>query len=62
MSGYQEKLLTEGQSDGRTDNGNFMRPSVYGGPIYPEYYETTYEVHVLSKLENIIHMHLRSSY
>lgn len=62
MSGYQEKHLTEGQSDGRRDDGNFMRPSVYGSPIYPEYYETTYEVYVLHKLENIIYMHLKSSY
>ena len=26
MSGYKEKLLI--------DNGNFIGPSVYGGPIY----------------------------
>ena len=39
MSGYQEKLLSDrqtggraGGTDGRTDNDNFIRPSVYGGP------------------------------
>ena len=35
---YREKLLTDRkdrQTDGRTDNGNFIGPSVYGGPIFP---------------------------
>ena len=35
---YREKLLTDRkdrQTDGWTDNGNFIGPSVYGGPIFP---------------------------
>ena len=40
MSDYREKLLTDRQINRQTGNGNFIGPSIYGGPKIVKYVQS----------------------